>query len=109
MKLTKADERLRRESPAYDPDGDWDELEPQGMHVVMSVRFDAQSARRISQLARDTGRSPSRVVRDWTLERLASVGSGPEIQVATGVREASAEYESDISRYEDVRQRYRPD
>ena len=54
MKLSNEDERLRRESPAYQPDAGWEKLEPQAMNVVLSVRFDAQTARRIHDLARET-------------------------------------------------------
>ena len=108
MKLTKTDERLRHESPAYQPDADWDELEPQGMNVVMSVRFDGQTASRIHSLARESRRSPSGLVRDWTLERLES--SFPErAGVTVGVREAAVAYETDTARYERLRWQYRPD
>ncbi len=108
MSLTDDDERLRGESPAYQPDAGWDELEPQGMNVVLSVRFDARTARSIHGLARETGRSPSRLIRDWTLERLGSLESDREPVVA-GVREAPAPHEPEVDRYEALRERYRPD
>lgn len=108
MKLRKSDERLRHESPAYQPDAEWDELEPQGMNVVMSVRFDGQTASRIHSLARGSGRSPSRLVREWTIERLESLAS-ERGRVTAGVREAAVPYETDTVQYEELRQRYRPD
>ena len=76
MKLTTEAERLRRESPAYQPDAEWEGLEPQAMNVVISARFDPRSARRIHQLAREAGQSASALVRDWTLERLESLPEG---------------------------------
>lgn len=109
MKLSKAEERLRRESPAYQPDADWEVLETQAMHVVMSVRLDARSARRISVLAGETGRSPSGLVRDWTLERLASLGSESHTRGAAVVREAAETYAVDDLLYEELRQKYRPE
>ena len=108
MKLTKADDQLRRESPAYQPDAGWDTLEPQGMNVVVSVRFDARTARHIHAIGRETGRSSSRLVRDWTLERLASLPSEHDSAVVS-VREASVSYDAASARYEELRQRYRPE
>lgn len=108
MKLATDDERLRRESPAYQPDADWEELEPQAMNVVLSVRFDARASRRIYDIARATGRTPGRLIRDWTLERLESSSTHTE-PVASGVREAPTSYEAAESRYESVRQQYRPE
>ncbi len=107
-KLMNEDERLRGESPAYQPDAGWDELEPQGMNVVLSVRVDARTARRIHELARDTGRSPSRLIRDWTLERLSSLERERE-PAAAGIREAPGAYDPEVDPYEALRERYRPD
>ena len=104
MKGSRTDERLRLESPAYQPDAAWDELEPQGMQVVMSVRFDARSARKIATLAREAGRSPSSLIRDWTLDRLHARPAD-----LAGVREASTTYTADDQDYEVLRQRYRPE
>lgn len=104
MKASRTDERLRLESPAYQPDAAWDELEPQGMQVVMSVRFDARSAREIATLAREAGRSPSSLIRDWTLDRLHARPAD-----LAGVREASPTYTADDQDYEALRQRYRPE
>jgi predicted transcriptional regulator len=110
MKLTKSEERLRRESPAYQPDAGWDVLDPQGMNVVMSIRLDARSARRITAIARATARAPSGLIRDWTLERLASLGTEGQSLSAAGVREASAAYAVDDDEdLEALRARYRPD
>jgi hypothetical protein len=108
MNLSKEDERLRRESPAHQPDAGWEELEPQAMSVVLSVRFDARTARRIQDLARETGRTPGRLIRDWTVERLGSVSleDGP---AAAAIREAPASYDAVRERYEALRERYRPD
>lgn len=108
MKLSSEDERLRRESPAYDADADWEELEPQAMNVVISARFDPRSARRIHQVARSAGQSASGLVRDWTLQRLDSLVPEPEVAPA-GVREASGLYEAHLDQYEALRHRYRPD
>lgn len=108
MKLSSEDERLRRESPAYQPDAGWEELQPQAMNVVLSVRFDARTARRLHDLAADTDRTPGQLVRDWTVERLQSVGAGTEATTA-GVREASVSYDAGSDRYEALRERYRPE
>lgn len=108
MKLTTEAERLRRESPAYQPDAKWRGLEPQAMNVVISARFDGRSARRIHQLAREAGQSPSALVRDWTLERLESVPASAE-GVPAGVRETRTTYEADPDQYEALRQAYRPE
>ncbi len=105
MTLSSEDERLRRESPAYQPDAGWDELEPQAMNVVLSIRFDARAARRLHDLARDAGRAPGQLIRDWTMERLAALSSDAEPAAA---REATAPYDTTGNRYESLRQRYRP-
>ena len=73
MKLKSEDERLRRESPAYQPDTGWQELESQAMNVVLGVRFDARTARRINEMAHTTGRTPGRLIREWTRERIESL------------------------------------
>lgn len=106
MRLPSEDENLRHESPAYQPDGDWDELEPQAMNVVFSVRFDAHSAQRIHEQARRLGRTPGHLIRDWTLERLDAL-SVDQPHASAGVREASAPYEP-VHDYAALRERYRP-
>lgn len=108
MKLSKSDERLRQDSPAYRPDDEWEALEPQGMQVVLSVRFDAGSARRITDVARRTGRTPSRLIRDWTLERVASLSGEDRLAGAAGIREAAANYASSDDDFERLRDQYRP-
>lgn len=77
------------------------------MNVVLSIRVDARTARRVHDLARETGRSPSRLIRDWTLERLGTLESERESATA-GVREARALYGPAVGRYEALRERYRP-
>jgi predicted transcriptional regulator len=111
MRLSGEDERLRRESPAYQPDAGWEELEPQAMNVVLSVRFDARTAGRLTGLARETGRTPSRLIRDWTVERLGSLSAGGHDAepVAAGIREAQASYEVAGDHIEAHRQQYRPE
>ena len=106
MKLTSEEERLRRDSPAYRPDAGWEELEPQAMSVVLSVRFDAATARRVRRVATALGRSPGGLIRDWTMERLGS--RQVEAELAAGVREAEASYDASADRYEALRQRHRP-
>lgn len=106
MKLTREEERLRRESPAYQPDAGWEELERQSMGVVLSVRFDAATARRVRRLATSLGRSPGGLIRDWTIEQLRS--SPVDAELAGGVRESQAPYGAAEDRYERLRQRYRP-
>ena len=108
MKLTKVEERLRRESPAYQPDGDWEKLDPQAMQVVMSVRFDPRTARRLVAAARAAGESPSGLVRAWIQERLALSGAeGRDTRTAIG--EAASAYSAADATYEDLRRRYRPE
>jgi hypothetical protein len=108
MKLSKSDERLRRESPAYRPDDDWEVLGPQAMDVVLSVRFDARTARQIVTVARQTARTPSRLIRDWTLERLAGVGNADESLGAASIQEEASAYVVADPDYESLRHEYRP-
>lgn len=102
----ESDETLRRNSPAYRPDDDWEVLEPQGMKVVVSVRFDASSARRVAALARESGGTPSGLIRDWTIERLSTLAN--DRVGSPGVREASAQYRTRGDEFEALRKRYRP-
>lgn len=103
------DDQLRRESPAYRPDDAWTEVEAQSLGAVFSVRFDAASARRIVQTARRAGVPPSRLIRDWTVERLSA-----ELDVETrsrrtaGVREVAASYHAQLDS-DALRDRYRPE
>ena len=101
------DEKLRRESPAYQPDAHWEKLEPRALDAVLSVRLDADSAHRLAEVASHTGKAPSRVIRDWVLERLQEAdGRAP---VISRVGEASVSYtHSPPDEFEDLRQRYRP-
>lgn len=106
--MTRDDERLRRDSPAYRPDATWQVVEPQALGVVVSVRFDSASARRVAQVAGATGRTPSRLIRDWTLERLAAASTDTPRHSAS-IRESPVAYSADDSAgYEQLRQRYRP-
>lgn len=106
--MTNEDQDLRRDSPAYRPDDGWEVLEPQALDVVLSVRFDPASARRLARVAGATGRTPSRLIRDWTLERLA-MGSVESPLQSAGIRESAASYSTgDAIEYEELRQRYRP-
>lgn len=107
MKQLPSDEQLRRESPAYRPDDDWDVLEPDSMQVVVSVRFDARTARRVARIARESGRTASRLLRDWTMERLDMHEPGLASEPAS-VRETTAPYAATDADYETLRERYRP-
>ncbi len=104
------DERLRRESPAYQPDAKWESVEPQALDVVVSVRLDAVSARRVVEAAGATGRTPSRLMREWTLERLAAATD--ERIRSSMIRESPGTYAADESdesdEFERLRQQYRP-
>lgn len=100
---SEGDAELRRESPAYRPDARWEVFEPQPMQVVVSVRFDARAARRIADIARRDARTPSRLIRDWTLERLELESK----ESVRAVREASAAYAADGD-FDALRERYRP-
>jgi hypothetical protein len=108
MKLPKADERLRQESPAYRPDDDWEAFEPQGMQVVLSVRFDPVTAQRLTSVARATERTASALLRDWTIERLATLGMESETIVVSRIGEAAGSYVADAGDDEALRQQYRP-
>jgi predicted transcriptional regulator len=106
--VTDEDQQLRRESPAYRADNDWEVLEPQALDVVLSVRFDPASARRLARVAGATGRTPSRLIRDWILERLA-MGTAESPLQSAGIRESATSYSAeDPGEYEELRQRYRP-
>ena len=109
MNRGESDDWLRRESPAYRPDDDWTELEPQSMQVVLSVRLDSRSARRIGQVARELGTSSSGLLRDWTLQRLEQLNSGDAHLEAAGVREGRGAYRAGDLDYEELRDRFRPE
>lgn len=105
--MDRLDEKLRRESPAYQPAAGWQELEPQALDVVMSVRLDADSARRLVRVAGRSGKAPSRLIRDWVVERLPQAERGE--RPASRVGEARAAYVAPRpDRYEQLRRRYRP-
>ena len=104
--MDRADEKLRRESPAYRPAGDWEQLEPQALDVVVSVRLDADSAHRLAGIASRTGRTPSRLIRDWVLEHLP-LADRAEASVSR-VGEARPSYAPERDEYERLRSRFRP-
>lgn len=108
IRLEKGDkdlERVRRESPAYTGDEGWEELPPP-MAAVLSVRFDLATMRRLAQVARATDRTPSGIIRDWTIERLSTVGSGLESEPVHAIRESVAAYSSTD---DELRASFRPD
>ena len=105
MRLSRDDERLKRDSPAYRPDDNWDELERQAMDVVVSVRFDASTMQGLYEVARRAHRTPGQLIRQWTVERLASASGEP---LAAGISEEAARYDA-ADQHEALRQRYRPD
>jgi hypothetical protein len=81
---------------------------PESMQVVLSARFDPRTARQVARIARETGRTPSRLLRDWTLERLATHESGDLEPAPASVRETAAAYAASDADYEALRERYRP-
>jgi hypothetical protein len=102
------DERLRRESPAYQPNAHWDVVEPRALDVVVSIRLDSASAGRVADLAAASGQTPSRLIRDWTLERLASAADGSPHSMM--MREAGPPYVAGESAdLERLRQQSRPE
>lgn len=102
------DERLRRESPAYQPNAPWEVVEPRALDVVVSVRLDSESAGRVAELAAETGRKPSRLIRDWTLERLATATDRPT--ASPMIRESAAPYVAGESAdFERLRRQFRPE
>jgi len=102
------EDRLRRESPAYRPEAGWQVVEPGALDAVVSVRFDPVAARRLAEVARATGRTPSRLIRDLTLERLAA-GSLEEPRAPAAVRESRETYAvDDAAGFERLRQAFRP-
>lgn len=107
VRLSPEDERLRRDSPAYAGDEGWEVMEPQSMQIVISVRFDVPTVRRLFRVAQETGRTLSGVLRGWTLERLAEVEVGDRSKKAGSVRETAATYAA-TDDYEALRERYRP-
>lgn len=102
--LSRLDAKLRQESPAYAPDASWEGGGPQGMSVVLSVRFDPVSARRLAQQARREQRTPSALVREWTLQHLAAP-AGDATTRAIGEARAIYQATADL---ESLRERYRP-
>lgn len=102
--MTDLDARLKQESPVHDPDG-WEDV-PAPLGSVLSVRFGLGVFGHLARIAQATGRTPSGLIRDWTLERLAALEDA-EGSAIRGIREASASYRADVS-YEELRARYRP-
>jgi hypothetical protein len=101
--ITTGTERLRAESPAYRPTDDWQELPPQAMEVVMSLRLDAATARRVAEFARRSGQTPSGWIRAWLQDQLL----GAKHEVSKGaIKEDRAAYR--LNDYEALRDRYRP-
>ena len=99
-------EQLRRDSPPYAGDEGWEDV-PLPMGAVLSVRFDIPTMRQLISIARATQRTPSGLLRDWTIERLSMPGSLDEnAQPAHAIGEGSPIYPDNI---EDLRRSYRPD
>jgi hypothetical protein len=107
IEMQRSDEEYRLQSPAYRPDDDWDVLEPQGMQVVLSVRFDARTARSIAHAARQTGQTPSGLIRSWTQERVAAIDH-EEPAAGHAIGEAASTYVVGGDVFEVLRSRYRP-
>lgn len=105
--MDREDEQLRKESPAYQPGDGWERVLPRALDVVLSVRLDAASARRLSGVAKGTGRTPSRLMRDWVLERLDSANKPPASVSRVGERRTAYVVPSGDA-YEELRVRYRP-
>jgi hypothetical protein len=105
IRLDRAESALRRDSPAYRSGDDWEVLAPQAMDVVISVRFDAGTARRLAERGGQSRRTVSRLIRDWTIERL-DLEADAEGQKAR-IGEASLPYVTDAD-YETLRLKYRP-
>src|SRR5688500_15390408 len=89
METDEEIERLRRGSPAYAVDDGWEAVLPP-MGAELSVRFDTPTMRRLVSLASATQRTPSALIRDWTLERLVVIGSGTDAEPAHAVGESPA-------------------
>jgi len=98
-------ERLRRESPAYAGDDGWEEVPPP-MAAVLSVRFDLPTVNRLFRVAAARHQTPSGLVRDWTIERLATADPDQEAERAHSIREGGGAYADDN---EQLRARYRPE
>ena len=105
--MSSSDRRLREESPAYSAEESWEALPPQGMDVVVSVRFSPSAARKLAKVAQQAHLSPSALLRAWTHERLA--GDGVVRQASRrAVMEAAADYGPAPDNFEVLRDRYRP-
>jgi hypothetical protein len=105
VELPGPETRLRSESPAYSPEEEWESHEPQGMSVVVSVRLDPVSARRLAAIAEGEHRTPSALVRKWTLEHLADSDTA---LTTRAIGEARPDYEVPPDDFESMRQQYRP-
>lgn len=105
VELSEQDARLRAESPAYAPDDAWQLNAPQGMSVVVSVRLDPESARKLASRARVERISPSALLRRWTTERL---GDADLVSPERAIGESVPAYDV-LDDYEAARQRYRPE
>lgn len=105
VRLSLADRRLRKASPAYDTEESWEGLEPQGMDVVVSVRFSPRTARKLAARAKHAHMSPSSLLRAWTQERL-DIDTSQAPHRAIGER--TADYRLASGSFEDLRDRYRP-
>ncbi|HUG94869.1 MAG TPA: hypothetical protein VMK30_01865 [Pleomorphomonadaceae bacterium] len=83
----------------------WENVPPP-LGAVLSVRFDMGVVGRLARLAGATGRTPSGLIRDWTLERLAAL-ERTENSHLRRIREGPESYRAD-GPYEELRARYRP-
>jgi hypothetical protein len=96
--------RLRAESPAYSDADEWEMLAPQAMSVVLSVRMGARVARELTRIAARADQTPSALIREWTLQRLAGAEEASGVRA---VREAQTTYDV-AEEFEGLRDRYRP-
>lgn len=104
--MSGPEDELRRDSPAYAPDDAWEAM-PAPLAAVIGVRLEPRAARALARIAQATGRSQSRVVREWVMERLAD----PAEAFAGRIAEMPAGYRSAFTAEADdelLRSRFRP-
>jgi predicted transcriptional regulator len=77
------------------------------MEIVLSIRFDPQTAGRILNLARQASQTPSALIRGWTHERLAAEEK-KQSSASHAVGETLAAYVSTATDFEALRERFRP-
>ena len=82
---------------------------PEALSETIAARFDQQTCRRLQVIAGQSFRTPSTLIRDWVLERLASLSVADEPDVTAEGEIAARPIGQPLDEHEVLRAKYRPD